>query len=158
MSGAADYILPVALIGGAAFAIWYLFKNGAGGLLQSGAATANAQSVQQNTQAVAAALPTAGTTLSDAQLNGIATAIANTTDSVDVMTALRQLGSTADFNRVYQLFGTKQGSLSSISTCALLGFDCQSFDLVSWVDGILDSAEKASINSLLAANGINAQF
>lgn len=162
VSGAADYVLPTILGVGALVGIVWLVKNGGfSKILESGANTDNNKTVDQNTQAAGQKLPTLNTTLSDAALSGIATSIYNAGSSNDgsaVAHELQLLGNTADFNRLYQLFGTKQGSTSMFSTCNLLGFDCQSLDLYAWVNSILSTDQRDEVNSLLSANGINAQF
>jgi hypothetical protein len=161
VSGAADYLVPLGILAIGGLAVWYFFKKGIPGLLESGANTQNNTSVDSSTAAAAAQLPTAGQTLSDADVNGLATTIYNagsSNDSTGVIHALSELTNTADFNRLVQLFGTKSGSTSSFSTCSLLGFNCQSFDLYTWVRAILSSGEISELNSLLSANGINAQF
>lgn len=160
--GAANWVWPVVGVAAVGGILWWFFKNGGfNGLLESGAGTANNQGVQAATAAAGASLSTQGQTRSDADINGIATTIFNAGSSNDgnaIASALGGLGNQSDYNRLYQLFGTKKGSLSSFSTCNLLGFDCQDFDLVAWVDGIVSDGQKNEINAMLSANGITSQF
>jgi hypothetical protein len=160
--GAANWVWPVVGVAAVGGILWWLYKNGGiPGLLESGAGAANNQGVQAATQAAGASLSIQGQTRSDADINGIATTIFNAGSSNDggaIAAALGGLGNQADYNRLYQLFGTKKASTSSFSTCNLLGFDCQDFDLVAWVDAIVSADQKNEINSMLAANGITSQF
>lgn len=158
VNGSADWVVPVVLVGGAIAALYFLFKKGIPGLMESQANTQNNASIDQQQQAAAAKLPIAGQTRSDAEITGIADSVFNGSDYSDISRALSGLTNQADFNRLVQIFGTKQGSTSSLSTCALLGFNCQSFDLYGWVRGTLSASEINDLNALLSANGITSQF
>lgn len=152
-------VIGVAAVGGLLY--WFFKNGGIPGLLQSGAGTQNNTGVDNATNAAGKNLSTQGQTRSDADINGVATQIYNAGSSNDggaIAKALQQLGNQADYNRLYQLFGTKQASTSTFSTCNLLGFDCQSFDLVAWVNAIVSDDQRNEINSMLAANGITSQF
>lgn len=159
MSGNYGWVLPVVLVGGGIAALYFLFKKGIPSLLESGANASNNTSVDQQQQAAAAKLPVAGQTISDAQITGIADSIFNgDNDYSNISRALAGLTNQADFNRLYQIFGTKQGAASSLSTCSLLGFNCQSYDLYAWVRASLSSSEINDLNALLSANGITSTF
>jgi len=156
------WVLPTALIAGGGLLLWWVWKNGGlTGLLESKDNTSNNTGVDNATKAAGASVSTAGQSRSDVDLNGIATTIYNagsTNDGAAVAKALQGLGNQADFNRLYQIFGTKKASSSTWSTCNLLGFDCQSFDLIAYVDDIVSDDQKQEINAMLSANGITSQF
>lgn len=153
------WVVPVIALGGVGAILYFVFKDG--NPFASGANTANNTGVDQQTAAAGAAGSTAGQALPDSQINSIATAIFNAGAGNDGDTVSRQLAllvNQADFNRLYQIFGTKQGSTSMLSTCAWLGFNCQSLDLGAWCNSILTDDQRSEINATLSANGINFTF
>ena len=157
------WIVPAIAIAGVGTLAYILYQKfgGGGSLLESGANQGNNKTVDQNTQAAGASASTAGQVLPDTQINSIATGIYNAGSSNDGEAVARQLSilvDQGDFNRLYQMFGTKQGSTSMFSTCSLLGFDCQSLDLGAWVNSIVSDSQRYEINANLAGNGINYQF
>jgi hypothetical protein len=131
---------------------------------QSGAVTDANKAVTTNTQTVAdaAAKSTAGQQeLSDQELNSLANTIYSSgadNDGDAVVSSLGQLANQADWNRLYQLFGTKEASTSWFSTCNLLGFNCQAMDLGAWCSAILSFQQKQAVNSMFNEAGIAFQF
>jgi hypothetical protein len=166
MSGGADYILPLAVVGGLAFVAYKFFGGGAGGALP---ATAQAnQTAATNTQAVASAAVQAnpaGRLATDPQLNSAADTIYHAGGGGDLITMAHAIsqgsGSNADFYRMYQLFGTRPGNTGHlISFCGLLSFNCAALDLGDFVNASIgdDDYTRNQINEMLSANGVNYQF
>ena len=157
-----NYILPIGLVGVAAFAIYKL-------LGPSAAAKANNASNEQNIKAAndaaynasAAVLPQS---MPDTQLASIATQIYNsaevggTGDIDNVIYQLSLINNTTDLYRLMQLFGTKQVGSGFFSTCSLLGFDCTSLDLDAFIRASLTPDQLATVNRNFNGNGINYQF
>lgn len=157
-----NYILPVGLVGIAAYAV-YKF------LGPSAAAKANNATDEANTKAAndaaynasAAILPQS---MPDVQLSSMATQIYNsastggTGDIDNVIYQLSLINNTTDLYRLMQLFGTKQVGSGFFSTCSLLGFDCTSLDLDAFIRASLTPAQLATVNQNFSGNGINYQF
>ena len=153
-----DYILPAGLLLGG----YLIAKNF--GLFGSADNSGNNSSIDSSTtNANAASLAqvnAAGVnqTLSQSQINSLATdiynqAIANNQDQI--VADISQLENIADMYALKVAYGTKQLASSAFSTCALLGFDCQSMDLDTTINQTLDAAHLQAANSYLSSVGIN---
>lgn len=159
----AGYILPVGIL----VAGYFVGKRF--GLFGGGANADNNATIDANNKAaIQAALDAAknsglGQTVTDAQLNGLATSIyqmgvQSTPDQDGIMYAVIQVNTLTDLLRLMQLFGTKQVAQSWFDTCSLLGFNCQSLDLPAFLRAVLDASHIATINSYLSNQKINYYF
>lgn len=159
---AGDLILAGALLIGG----YFLYTKISGG---SSATNANNAANDANNkaaadQAFAASNAVLPQSMSDAQLSSMATQIANsfttggTGDLDNVVYQLSLVNNTTDLYRLMQLFGTKSAGSGFFSTCSLLGFDCMSLDLDSFVRASLSADQLALVNQDFAGNGINYQF
>jgi hypothetical protein len=164
VGGGADYILPLGLVALAGIGLWMLFKNG-----NPLASSANSENNKQIDQQTTSTLQTAYTasagsvpqSLQDTELNAMATTIYTdglSGDTADIVMQLSNVNNITDLYRLMQLFGTKQAAATFWSTCNLMGFNCQSLDLASYVHTVVSSDQLTQINQNFSGNGINYQF
>jgi hypothetical protein len=170
------YILPVGLVIGAYFVLAKLGIFGKGSLFDSNANTANNDTitaqVQQGTSQALQDLQTQGQTptLNNSQLASLAADLYNqgiitdwfggTTDTAQqvMVNDLAQVQNTADIYALKKTFGTKNAVASKLSSCYLVGVNCQVWDLDSWVKLCLNAGNVADINGLYNSRGIAYQF
>lgn len=166
ISGTADYIIPLGVVGLGAFLL-YKF-----GVFGDGAGTgSNNQSLEDaNAAAVDTTLTqqqTAGEvqTLSDLQLQGAASSIytMGTADSPDlygIKNLLMQPQNLTDMTKLIKYFGTKAVGGSLLSFCQLFGYDCNKVDLAGFVQAVFqDNPDMInSINSYYQLQGIEFNF
>lgn len=174
----ADYgwVGPVAILG-ALFGAGYLVYKYVLPSLQTANSANNKATTDTNTtaaQASTAAAAAAGIqpTLTPNEMAGIANTVytlgTQATDSSacgSINNQLDQVNNIADLNGVIAAFGTKEinASMSSYSTCSLLGFSCQAVGLSAFINSIygafdVDGSYRASLNTFLSQQGINYQF
>lgn len=156
-----DLIVPGLVIGGAIYLFNQLDLGDTG-------TTTNNTTVDQNTAATAAAALAAAKaagipqTVSDTTLNSLANTlfqqmVADPVDQSAVLMNLVNVNTQTDWQRLYQLFGTRKANLATwYSTCALTGYQCDSLDLVSFVKFSLDQQHRSNANSFFSEQGINA--
>lgn len=173
ISGAQDWILPLAVLGVGGYLVYELFQGNSP--LSSQASNQDAQSVaDSNAAGVAAALSQAAAGGDPATLNAAQTAsIANTVWTLGstagsgqadqgtqgaIQNQIIQVNSLTDLLGVIQAFGTKKVSTGYFSTCNLLGFNCDAVGLAQFLHLVLDANHLATINGFLSATNINYQF
>jgi hypothetical protein len=162
VSGGADYILPLGILAALGFVLYKFLGPSAAGGANNAATDANTKAATDKAYTdSAASLPQS---MPDTQLSSIATQIYNsasvggTGDTDGIVNQLSLVNNTTDLYRLMQLFGTKAVGSGFFSTCSLLGFDCTSLDLASFVRSTLSTDQLATVNQNFAGNGINYQF
>jgi len=157
---ASDLIVPAVLIGAA----YYLFTQ-----LGDNGTSQNNSVVDKNTgdtaaAALAAAKAAGGQqTVSDTTLNSLANSlyqemVQDPVNQAQVLNNLIQVNTQVDWQRLYQLFGTRKANTAPwYSTCALTGYSCDSVDLGTFVKYALDDQHRSEVNSFFSMQGINAQ-
>jgi hypothetical protein len=176
VSGAADYIIPLAVVGGIGILAYFLVTK-LGGLLT----TSNSQNNKQTTDANASASAASQAQASAAGINPTLTpnqmaAIANqvytlgTTGSdpsalTQINNQLTQVNNIADLNGIIAAFGTKEIATSSslLNSCYALGFNCTAVGLSAFVDLVYQALDSTggyleTLNEFLSAQNINFQF
>lgn len=170
VSGFADYVLPIGILGLAAFALWKLgifngTATGTGANNKLNNATTNTTATADWTSAGGAA----SQTLSDTEINSLIGAIvadigANTSIfsgssyQQDIVNQMSELGSLADLYRMYMLWGTRAVPTQEFNLCNTLDIDCSTVDLGTALHVTLTPAQLATVNQDLAGNGINYVF
>lgn len=168
--GAADYIVPVGIIGILAFVAYKmgLFSGTATGTGQQSAAQ-SANVTAANDQAYQQSATTVPQSLSDTQINTLIGIMENdaeentsifsgSTYQQDIVTQMGQLGNITDLYRLIQLWGTRDVAGASGSVCDLLDVDCTAVDFGTFIHATLSSSQLGQLNQLLQANGINYTF
>lgn len=156
-----DLLVPGLVIGGAI----YLFNQL--DLGDTGTTTNNTITDKNTADTAAAALAAAKAagipqTVSDTTLNSLANSlyqgmVANPVDQSAVLENLVMVNTQTDWQRLYQLFGTRKANMASwYSVCALTGYQCDSLDLVTFVKFSLDQDRRNNANSFFSEQGINA--
>jgi hypothetical protein len=176
VSGPADYIIPLAVVGGIGVLAYFLVSK-----LGSALTTANSQNNTGTTTANQSAATASTAQASAAGINPTLTpnqmaAIANTvytlgTSNPDASTPdsinnqLTQVNNIADLNGVIAAFGTKNiaTSTSLLNTCYTLGLSCTSVGLQTFVDTVYNywdttGSAMETLNEFLSSQGINYQF
>lgn len=106
-------------------------------------------------------------TMPNAQASGIASQIyslgisgnpVSQSDQDRMVQLLIQVNTPLDLLTIEKYFGTKQAGSSWFSTCNLMGFDCQAYDLSAWLGATLDSAHITKLNNYLSAQQIGIFF
>lgn len=171
MAGAADYILPLGIVGLAAFLMYKLglfngsFFDLSGGNNNKAAAQTSATAHAAFTQS-AAAVPQS---LTDSVLNSMVNTILNdasnncnlgsgTTYTDDIVDQLSELDNITDLYRLMDLWGTRAMGTSCWGPCATIGVDCSQIDFATFIRSILSSSQLSSVNQDLNGNGINYSF
>jgi len=158
---ASDWIIPAAVVVGGYLVINKLIPSLSG---SADNADNNDQVDANNSSAVSASLQQAvaaggSQTLTDAKLSGMANSIFENYDNPDnIQNLVIQVNTSVDLFKLIQFFGTKKASLSAWSTCAFFGFNCQSFDMDSWLQAILTPVQLQTVNMYLSNQGINYYF
>jgi hypothetical protein len=180
ISGAADYILPIALVVGGGFLLYELFKTGGllnltsgGGANNSGTAATNAAAAQTTANQLAAqgVSPTITATQAASVANTIYTTGLNATDSsacIAINNALTgAVNNAADLNMIIAAFGTKNipsGNVTSwYNTCISLGINCTAAGLGTFITAIYGAYDTTgqylqNLDGFLDDQGINYQF
>jgi hypothetical protein len=172
VGSAADYIIPLGVVGVLGFLAWKFFGSGGGGGVGPSAAGANNQSLatanQQATAATAQQQAAAGekAQMSAVQQQGLASQLyaQMSQDSPNLLTIknlLMEPYTLTDLNAVIQYFGTKQVGSSGFNDCNLLGFNCSALDLPGWVALTFandTTGALATINGYYSTQGINYSF
>ena len=163
---------PIILVGALGLGV-YLLWDKISAAFSSAANTGNNQAItdaaNSSVQADIAAQTAAGgiMTISNAQASGIASQIYSLgisgnpvaqSDQDRMVNLLIQVNSKLDLLNIEKYFGTKQAGSSFFSTCNLLGYNCQAYDLSAWLGATLDSAHIAKLNNFLSAQGIGIFF
>jgi hypothetical protein len=170
VSGTADYIIPIGVIGLGALV---LYKMG----IFSGTATgtganngvAEAQTVQSWTTAYNQSVQSTPQQLSDTQLNSMILEMlqdANSNTSIfagssyqeDIVTQMSNLGNITDLNRLGMLWGVRAVPTSQFNLCNTLDIDCTKIDLGAFLKVTLTADQLAEVNQDLAGNGISYTF
>lgn len=162
-------LLTIAVVTVGGYLVWKYVINGSGnGTSQNNAA------IDTNTAAAAASDLAASKAkgiqqqLSDTELNGYADSIfqlignAGGDPVIDGGTAaavdniVTQVNNDTDWFKLVQLFGTKKfNSGGSVSSCALLGLGCDSYDLPGLLRLTLPAANLSNINSYFSDQGMS---
>jgi hypothetical protein len=176
ISGAADYIVPIGLIGIVAFA---LYKMGifsgtfsGSGANNQGTTDANASAASQ--AAAQAAAQGIKATLSPNEAASIANSVyslgvnASDTSALSQITnLLSQVNNIADLNAIIAAFGTKKipsGDITAwYNTCLSLGVNCTSVGLGTFIDSVYQAYDPSggylsNLNQFLQDQGINYSF
>lgn len=162
-------LVTLAAVGIGGYLVWKYVLNGSGnGTSQNNAA------IDQNTAASAASDLAKSLAkgiqqqLSDTELNGYADSIfqlignaggspiidAGTAASVDNI--VTQVNNDTDWFKLVQLFGTKKyNSGGSMSSCALLGLGCDSYDLPGLLRLTMPAQNLQNINSYFSDQGMS---
>ena len=176
VSGAAEYIIPIALGGGIIYLIWAL-ANGKLNLFGTPAGTANntATTNANSAATTATAVANAAAGISPTISNDLAASIANqvwangtNADAFDPGTTnqlITQVNNIADLNMVIQYFATRQiaSSSSLFNMCATLGYSCTAVDFPTFVHIAYSNypngaAYLQSLNQYMGDQGINFTF
>jgi hypothetical protein len=177
VSGAADFILPVGILGIGVFVLYKMGLFGGSGnstspLLSNSVAnnTAVANTATTAQAAYAASAATVPQSLSDTELNTI---VQNITSDVqqdaalgsgtqytdDIVNQMSELNNITDLYRLMVLFGTQAANTGSwVSLCSTFGFNCSQLDLGSYLKVVLSASQLAEVNQDLSGNGINYVF
>ena len=177
MAGASDYIIPIGLVGLAAFIAYKIFggTGGAGtGLSTSPGTSTNNAATNATTTSVSASAYTASAATTpqivpDTTLNTMIQSMWNdwlSSTSVfagssygdDIVTQMGGLGNITDLYRLIQLFGTRAMPPSGVNLCNTLGLDCPQVDFGTFIHQALDTSQLADLNTLLQTNGIEYTF
>lgn len=180
MAGAADYILPIALVLGGGFLLYQLFKPGGLLNLSTGSGANNSGTTAANAAAAtstAAQLSSQGinpTITADAAANvanQVYTTGLNASDSSACVTINNLLtgsiNNAADLNLIISAFGTKNVPSGSITawynTCLSLGINCTAVGLGDFVHLIYSAYDTtgqylSNLDSFLTAQNITYQF
>jgi hypothetical protein len=170
VSGAADYILPLGLIGVAVFVLYKMgiFNGtftGTGGNNAATAANTTAtwtSAFNTSAQSVPQSLP--DTTLNSMVTEMLADANSNTsifsgsTYQADIVTQMSNLDNITDLYRLGMLWGTRAVPTSDFNLCNTLDIDCAQLDLGAFLKVTLTADQLAQVNQDLAGNGINYTF
>jgi hypothetical protein len=168
VGSAADYIIPIGMVGVLGFIAWKFFGSGGG----ASSASANNQSVaagvQASTAATAQQQAAAGETahMSAVQQQGIASQLyaimsQSSPDLLQVQQLLIQPATLTDLNAIIMYFGTKQVGSSGFNDCSLLGLNCSALDLPGGVTLTFSGDNMdylGGVNSYYSAQGINYSF
>lgn len=170
MGAAADFIIPIGLLGIAAFVLYKM------GLFSGTATGTGANNAQQNanvTSAANAAYTASAAqvpqSLTDTQLNTIIGNILSDAEEntsmfsgssyqEDIVTQMGTLVNITDLYRLIQLWGTRNAAGASGSVCDLIDIDCTAVDFGTFIHATLSAAQITDLNQLLSANGINYTF
>lgn len=158
-----ELIVPAAIIGGG----YFLLKKV--GVFSNANSQNNSAIDAQTAAANAAAISVAKSsginqTVSQAQLNSLAIdiynkGVASDVDQDGIVNDVIQVNTLVDLLALKQAFGTKQANAGSwLSTCSLIGLNCQAYDMDSFLKAVLDSSHINTINGYLSAQNINYQF
>ena len=171
ISGTADYIIPLAVVGLGVFVLYKLgLFNGSLFDLSGG----NNSKTQAQTNAVAHTAYTSSAaqvpqSLSDSALNTMVNSIINdasnncnlgsgTTYTDDIVSQLSNLDNITDLYRLMDLWGTRAMGTSCWGPCATIGVDCSQIDFGTFLHSILSADQLATVNQDLQGNGINYSF
>jgi hypothetical protein len=170
VGSSSDWILPVGLLGIAAFVLYKM------GIFSGTATGTGANNAQQNANVTAAAASAYATSaaqvpqsLTDTQLNTLIGNMLNDAEEntaifsgssyqQDIITQMGQLVNITDLYRLVQLWGTRNASGASGSICDLIDVDCTAVDFGTFIHATLTSDQISQLNQLLQANGINYTF
>lgn len=169
ISGTADYIVPLGVVGILGFLAYKFF--GGGGATGTGSnndqlANANKTAIDNSMNKQAAAGEKA--TLSDVQAEAAASVIwgyysGQTSTADQVEQALLEPNNLSDLLLIEKYFGTKKMNTGgSFNLCAVMDIDCGSVDLPNYVKAVFNDAGHPdyldSVNSYYTMQGINFQF
>jgi hypothetical protein len=170
MSGAADYIVPVGLIGLAAFVLYKMgiFSGTATGT-GSNSATTTATTTSVNNAAYTQSAATVAQSVPDTTLNAMiqtmfsdylsSTSIfAGSSYGDDIVSQMGNLGNITDLYRLIQLFGTRAMPASGVNLCNTIDLDCPQVDFGTFIHNALSASQITDLNNLIQANGINYTF
>lgn len=170
MSGAADYIVPLGLVGLAAL---FLYKLGIFSGTATGTGSNNATTTATVNNAATSAFNTSAATVPqsvpDTQLNQmIQTMFSDWSSSTsifsgssygdDIVMQMGQLGNITDLYRLIQLFGTRAMPPSGVNLCNTIDLDCPQVDFGTFLHNALSASQLTDVNNLIQANGINYTF
>lgn len=170
IAGPADYIIPLGLIGIAAFALYKmgLFSGGGSGTGGNNTTqTANVQSAADKAFAQSAA--SVPQSIPDTQLNsmiGIMLNDATENTSIfsgssyqeDIVNQMSELNNITDLLRLIDLWGTRAVPTTEFTLCNLIDIDCSKLDFGTFLKVTLSSDQLNEVNQDLSGNGIDYQF
>lgn len=163
-------LLTIAVVGVGGYLVWKYVINGSGG---NGTSQNNSDIDKNTLDAAANDLAKSKAKgiqqeLPDTELNGYADSIfqlignAGGDPVIDSGTAaavdniVTQVNNDTDWFRLVQLFGTKKyNSGGSMSSCALLGLGCDSYDLPGLLHLTMPAANLSNINSYFSDQGMS---
>lgn len=170
VGSAAEYIIPIGLLGLVAFA---LYKSG----ILTGTFTGtggNNQKTADTTTTVANAAYTASSqttpqSIPDTTLNSMINSMwsdwysstsifAGSSYGDDIVSQMSQLTNITDVYRIIQLFGTRAMPPNGFNLCNAIDVDCPQVDFGTFLKTALSTSQLATVNSDLAGNGIDYQF
>jgi hypothetical protein len=170
VSGAADYIIPIGIVGIAAFALYKfgLFSGGGSGTggnnaAQSGnVATAAQQAFTQSSTTIPQSIPDTqlnsmiGIMLNDASEN--TSIFSGSSYQEDIVNQVSLLNNITDLYRLISLWGTRAVPTSQFTLCNTLDLDCSTLDFGTFLKVTLTADQLSEVNNDLAGNGINYSF
>jgi hypothetical protein len=179
MAGAADYIVPIGLIGVAALVAYKLGLFGGTGGPGTGVSTSpgtgtnntatNATTATVNQTAYTNSAASTPQIVPDTTLNQMISTMwsdylsstsifADSSYGDDIVVQMGGLGNITDLYRLIQLFGTRAMPSNGVNLCNTLGIDCSQVDFGTFIHNALSSSQLANLNSLLTTNGIEYTF
>lgn len=175
VAGAESWIIPLGVLGLGAFALWKLGLFSGNFLTNSGVSQGNAATSaanQQGTTDTAAQQQAKGEvqTITPVQAASIANqvyTIGQGGSSVDCSAIVNQLveaNNLTDLNAIIKAFGTRSAVTGGGLDCSLLGINCASVDLPTFVRLVLSNScddgqmQLQNLNMYLSDTGINFQF
>lgn len=84
--------------------------------------------------------------------------ISNIVNQSAIVSDIVNVNTMVDLQSLISAFGIRPAATSTFSACSLLGLNCTSFDLPSFVKQVLDNDHINNINLYLTEQGINYQF
>ena len=170
VSGTADYIFPIGLLGIVAFVLYKMgiFGGTATGTGSNNAATA-ANTTATWTAAYNSSVQSTPQSLPDTTLNSMVTEMlsdANSNSSIfsgssyqeDIVTQMSNLDNITDLYRLGMLWGTRAVPTSDFNLCNTLDIDCAQLDLGAFLKVTLSADQLSQVNQDLQGNGINYSF
>lgn len=170
ISGAAEYIVPIGLLGIAAFVLYKMgiFSGTATGT-GSNSASALANTTSVTTAAYTQSAATVAQEVPDTTLNTMiqtmfsdylsSTSIfAGSTYGDDIVTQMGNLANITDLYRLMQLFGTRSMPASGVNLCNTVDLDCPQVDFGTFIHNALSASQIADLNAMMADSGIDYTF
>jgi hypothetical protein len=171
MSGVADYIVPLGIVGLAAYVLYKmgLFNGSLFDLSGGNNGKAAAQTSAIAHSAFTASAAKVPQSLDDTTLNTMLNTIisdagnncnigSGTGPTDDIVSQLSNLDNITDLYRLMDLWGTRAMGTSCWGPCATIGVDCSQQDFGTFLHNILSTDQLASVNEDLGGNGINYTF